>query len=226
MDNDGNVYDLEEQEQISELKTWWRMYGNLVTGVCCWPSPSGWPAGRAGTTISASRRRSLADLCRRAEGGRRAGCQARARGGRRTHRQVSRYRLCRHGRSDFGPDAVRRRRPEDRQGATAMGGRQGRRQGLARSGPPAPGRTFCSTRRRSTKRSSCCPKSRRRPLPRASTNSGATCWWHRARRRRPAPPTRRPWRQAGGDQSAAIPAGRDTQYRDLLQMKADSLGDK
>jgi predicted negative regulator of RcsB-dependent stress response len=32
-------------------------------------------------------------------------------------------------------------------------------------------------------------------------------------------------RQAA-DQSAAIPAGRDTQYRDLLQMKADSLGDK
>jgi predicted negative regulator of RcsB-dependent stress response len=25
------AYDLEEQEQISELKTWWRMYGNLVT---------------------------------------------------------------------------------------------------------------------------------------------------------------------------------------------------
>ena len=25
------VYDLEEQEQISELKTWWKMYGNLVT---------------------------------------------------------------------------------------------------------------------------------------------------------------------------------------------------
>ncbi|MEZ5615781.1 MAG: tetratricopeptide repeat protein [Rhodocyclaceae bacterium] len=27
------TYDLEEQEQISELKTWWRMYGNLVTSV-------------------------------------------------------------------------------------------------------------------------------------------------------------------------------------------------
>jgi predicted negative regulator of RcsB-dependent stress response len=27
------AYDLEEQEQISELKTWWRMYGNLVTAV-------------------------------------------------------------------------------------------------------------------------------------------------------------------------------------------------
>lgn len=27
------TYDLEEQEQIDELKTWWRMYGNLVTGV-------------------------------------------------------------------------------------------------------------------------------------------------------------------------------------------------
>ena len=26
-------YDLEEQEQIDSLKTWWRMYGNLVTGI-------------------------------------------------------------------------------------------------------------------------------------------------------------------------------------------------
>lgn len=26
-------YDLEEQEQIETLKTWWKMYGNLVTGV-------------------------------------------------------------------------------------------------------------------------------------------------------------------------------------------------
>ena len=25
--------DLEEQEQIDSLKTWWKMYGNLVTGV-------------------------------------------------------------------------------------------------------------------------------------------------------------------------------------------------
>jgi predicted negative regulator of RcsB-dependent stress response len=27
------TYDLEEQEQLDELKTWWKMYGNLVTGV-------------------------------------------------------------------------------------------------------------------------------------------------------------------------------------------------
>ena len=27
------VYDLEEQEQLEELKTWWKQYGNLVTGV-------------------------------------------------------------------------------------------------------------------------------------------------------------------------------------------------
>jgi predicted negative regulator of RcsB-dependent stress response len=27
------TYDLEEQEQIDELKTWWKMYGNLVTAV-------------------------------------------------------------------------------------------------------------------------------------------------------------------------------------------------
>ncbi len=26
-------YDLEEQEQIDNLKTWWKMYGNLVTGL-------------------------------------------------------------------------------------------------------------------------------------------------------------------------------------------------
>ena len=27
------VYDLEEQEQLDELKTWWKQYGNLVTGI-------------------------------------------------------------------------------------------------------------------------------------------------------------------------------------------------
>ena len=27
------AYDLEEQEQIDSLKTWWKMYGNLVTGL-------------------------------------------------------------------------------------------------------------------------------------------------------------------------------------------------
>ena len=27
------AYDLEEQEQLDELKTWWKMYGNLVTSV-------------------------------------------------------------------------------------------------------------------------------------------------------------------------------------------------
>lgn len=26
-------YDLEEQEQIDTLKTWWKLYGNLVTGL-------------------------------------------------------------------------------------------------------------------------------------------------------------------------------------------------
>lgn len=26
-------YDLEEQEQIDSLKTWWKMYGNLITGI-------------------------------------------------------------------------------------------------------------------------------------------------------------------------------------------------
>lgn len=40
------VYDLEEQEQISELKTWWRMYGNLVTAALLAVSAAvvGWQA--------------------------------------------------------------------------------------------------------------------------------------------------------------------------------------
>ena len=27
------AYDLEEQEQLAELKAWWKQYGNLVTGI-------------------------------------------------------------------------------------------------------------------------------------------------------------------------------------------------
>ena len=41
------VYDLEEQEQIDELKAWWKQYGNLVTwlliaGLTSYASWSGW----------------------------------------------------------------------------------------------------------------------------------------------------------------------------------------
>jgi len=40
------TYDLEEQEQISELKTWWKMYGNTVTAVLLAASVgvAGWQA--------------------------------------------------------------------------------------------------------------------------------------------------------------------------------------
>ena len=27
------TYDLEEQEQIAEMKAWWKQYGNLLAGV-------------------------------------------------------------------------------------------------------------------------------------------------------------------------------------------------
>jgi predicted negative regulator of RcsB-dependent stress response len=27
------TYDLEEQEQIAEIKAWWKQYGNLVVGI-------------------------------------------------------------------------------------------------------------------------------------------------------------------------------------------------
>ena len=45
--------DLEEQEQVAELKAWWKQYGNLVVALCSRSrSPS--PAGRPGTGTSAS----------------------------------------------------------------------------------------------------------------------------------------------------------------------------
>jgi len=52
-------YDLEEQEQIDTLKTWWKMYGNLVTsvvvaaslGVVAW---QGWNWYQAGQSAKAA----------------------------------------------------------------------------------------------------------------------------------------------------------------------------
>ncbi len=49
------VYDLEEQEQIDELKTWWKRYGNLVTGgalaitlsVAAWQGWNWWQRSQA-----------------------------------------------------------------------------------------------------------------------------------------------------------------------------------
>lgn len=40
------TYDLEEQEQLDELKTWWKMYGNIVTGILlvAMLAVSGWQA--------------------------------------------------------------------------------------------------------------------------------------------------------------------------------------
>lgn len=50
------VYDLEEQEQLDELKTWWKQYGNLVTalvvavsvGVVGWQGWNWWQRNQAG----------------------------------------------------------------------------------------------------------------------------------------------------------------------------------
>ena len=48
------AYDLEEQEQLAELKAWWKQNGNLVTGVVVAAASASWP-GRDGTGISAIR---------------------------------------------------------------------------------------------------------------------------------------------------------------------------
>ncbi len=50
------AYDLEEQEQLDELKTWWKMYGNLVTAVVMaaaiavlgWQAWNWWQRNQAG----------------------------------------------------------------------------------------------------------------------------------------------------------------------------------
>jgi predicted negative regulator of RcsB-dependent stress response len=50
------AYDLEEQEQLDELKTWWKMYGNLVTtavtiaalAVLAWQGWNWWQRKQAG----------------------------------------------------------------------------------------------------------------------------------------------------------------------------------
>jgi predicted negative regulator of RcsB-dependent stress response len=52
-------YDLEEQEQIDSIKTWWKMYGNLVTGIVAVVSVSvvgwqGWNWYRGGQTAKAA----------------------------------------------------------------------------------------------------------------------------------------------------------------------------
>jgi len=55
------VYDLEEQEQIDELKTWWKQYGNLVTAfvvavalsVVGWQSWNWWQRSQAAQAAAA-----------------------------------------------------------------------------------------------------------------------------------------------------------------------------
>ena len=50
-------YDLEEQEQIASLKTWWNMYGNLLTTVVTVACLAviGWQAG-TGISVDSKRR--------------------------------------------------------------------------------------------------------------------------------------------------------------------------
>jgi hypothetical protein len=50
------AYDLEEQEQLDELKTWWKLHGNLVTNILLAIGAGRCRPGRAGTGGSANSR--------------------------------------------------------------------------------------------------------------------------------------------------------------------------
>jgi hypothetical protein len=200
------TYDLEEQEQISELKTWWRMYGNLVTGVLLAVAigVAGWQGWNYYQRKQAAEASAVYAAVQKAAAERDPKRAREAAG-----ELIDKY----PGTAYAAMAALTSARLQFDAGDLKTAKAQ-----LQWVVDKAATRTcaiwaacvwptFCSTRRRSTKRSSCCPKSRRRRLPRASTNSGATCLPHRARRRRPAPPTRRPW--PGRRQTSPPPSRRD-----------------
>ena len=139
--NDMAVYDLEEQEQLDDLKAWWQRWGNAVTAVAvvaCVAAAGvqGWrwytaQAGRGGVRAV---RRALA-------GGARATTCPRPRTRRRAARgQVRAHRLRAARRARARQAAVRQRRHRRRASAAPVGDRP-RRRGRAEGGRAlSPGR--------------------------------------------------------------------------------------
>src|SRR6478672_7714453 len=115
--------DLEEQEQVAELKAWWRQYGSLIFAaiVAAALTFAGWQAWRWYERRQASEAGVLYDTIGRA-----------ARAGDAKALRVARS-------ADGGALLLRARRPEKRQGAAAMGDRPWPHRRAARPRPAAPG---------------------------------------------------------------------------------------
>ena len=156
------VYDLEEQEQLDDLKAWWTRWGNTVAGVviaavrrhrrraglALVTAAAGRGARRCSTARSATRARAN-DVAKAKD----AMAQLADKYAR--HRATRRARRC-----SYAKHAVRQRRQGRREGAAAVGGRPcGRRRAEGRSRAFASPRS-CSTRSSTTRR--CARSTRRR----------------------------------------------------------------
>ena len=148
------VYDLEEQEQLDDLKAWWRRWGNTIIGrgdrrVRRVIAVQGWrwwtrQAGRRGRG-AVRRRRAGGARERRAEGARTRWRSSPTSSAAPATRRARRCSCC--------EAAVRQRRQGGREGAAAMGHRP-RRRGRAEAGRALPARRGrCSTRSSTTRRS-------------------------------------------------------------------------
>ena len=110
------AYDLEEQDQLEDLKAWWKQWGNTISGVVIavcvgviavqgWRWWSQQQAEKALGALQRGQRRGARE--RRREG---EGCDGAA------HRQVRRHRVCAARGADRRGDAQRHRRQGRRQG--------------------------------------------------------------------------------------------------------------
>ena len=195
--------DLEEQEQLDQLKHFWKQYGNLITwvliavlaGFAAW---NGWNWWQRDQAVKAAR-----DV-RRARA-RRAGRRRRPRPARvfaDMKERFAAHRLRAAGRPAGGQGAVREGPGRRRHGHAGLGGRQRHRGRVPDDRAPAPGRR--AARPEEVRRGA--EAARRRHRARSSRRwwptAAATSCSRRARPTRPRPPTSKAWKRDGPEASS------------------------
>ena len=132
-------YDLEEQDQLEELKAWWARWGGviataLVIGALVVIGIQGWRWWTNKRAADASVLYSAVSEAARTKNSAKAKDAIAA-----THRPFRRNRLCAARRAAVREDALRRRRPQRRGRAACVGGRP-RDRGRAQGDRPLPAR--------------------------------------------------------------------------------------